>query len=60
MSDRERVQELEAAVKRYRRRIVELKQLAVQACAASEDDAEAGRTCERGTKGCYIEHDDGL
>ena len=55
--EHQRVQQLEATVKRYRRRIVELKALAVQPCVLT-DGSE--RTCERGVKGCDVEHDDGL
>ena len=48
------MQRLEATIKRYRGRIVELKQLARQPCYVSD---VSSRMCERGTKSCIVEHD---
>lgn len=56
VEERQQIEQLEHDLRRYRRRIVELKALAVQPCAVSRETA---RTCERGTRGCYVEHDDG-
>ena len=50
----ERVHQLEANETYHRRRIIELKTLARRPCDVSEPSS---RVCERGTKGCMIEHD---
>lgn len=47
-------QQLQALLKRYRRRIIELKARVVEPCAVA---AGSSRTCERGVAGCTVEHD---